>query len=76
MKSQRMKSPRLLTPLVCGVLALALGLVLAAAIPATADSDDGSAGEILVTVPQSSTGSEITNAQFRWGINLEFGAGA
>lgn len=55
---------------------LSIGLLLLAAAPAGASEDDGDPGDILVTVPESSQGTEITNAQFRWGLNTESGGGA
>jgi len=54
-------------------LALLLSSAPGAALAAT---DDGEAGDILVTVPESAQGTEITDAQFRWGINTEAGSGA
>lgn len=66
---------------VVGVLALAAALVLApAAVFAAADDgdDDGAPGEISVTVPDTgpTSGTTVRNAQFRWGLNAESGAGA
>lgn len=58
-------------------LAAALGLALALTAPAAvaiAAADD--AGEIIVTVPEGDSGTSITNAQLRWGINDESGSGA
>jgi len=52
----------------------AAGLVALLSVPAAATADDG--GDIIVTVPESSAGTELTDAQLRWGINTESGAGA
>lgn len=49
---------------------------LPASSAAVAADEGGNAGEILVTVPESEGAVEITNAQFRWGLNPEAGAGA
>jgi hypothetical protein len=54
--------------------AVALGILALLAFPAAALADDG--GDIIVTIPEGSTGTEIVNAQLRWGINTESGAGA
>ena len=52
----------------------AVGLVAVLALPPAATADDG--GDIIVTIPESSVGVEIADAQLRWGINTESGAGA
>lgn len=71
--------------LLAGALALApLAAAGAAAsvVPATgvfaADDDDGSGGELRVTVPDhgQGTGDAVVDAQLRWGLNAESGAGA
>lgn len=54
--------------------AVALGILALLAFPAAALADDG--GDIIVTIPEGSTGTEVVNAQLRWGINTESGAGA
>lgn len=61
-----------------GVLVM-LGLALAPSAAVAADqSDDADGGEIQVTVPTrpSVEGDTIADAQFRWGLNAEAGAGA
>lgn len=63
--------------LLAGTLALAPAVASVAA--GTTDSEDGaSGGEIHVTVPERGPqdGDAIADAQFRWGLNTESGAGA
>ncbi|GAA1920269.1 hypothetical protein GCM10009775_11060 [Microbacterium aoyamense] len=60
-----------------GALILAAAMLCAPAV-ALAAEDDADPGEIIVTVPDGgpTTGTPIRNAQFRWGLNAEAGAGA
>jgi hypothetical protein len=63
---------RLASAAVVGILALLL-------LPTGALADDGrgdDGGDIVVTIPEGSAGTEVVNAQLRWGINTESGAGA
>ncbi len=62
---------------------LGLGLAGLAGAPAFADGAGGSGGgdgdgglPIGVTVPEATTGSSVSNAQLRWGLNQEAGSGA
>jgi hypothetical protein len=51
----------------------------AAVVATTASDDDGSSGgQLLVTVPDrgQGVGDAVDDAQFRWGMNAEAGAGA
>ncbi|GAA1999032.1 hypothetical protein GCM10009739_05950 [Microbacterium ulmi] len=56
--------------------ALVIALAALAGAPASAAETDAGPGDITVTVPESDAGRPITNAQFRWGLNAESGAGA
>lgn len=71
---------RLSAPVVAlGALVVALGALLTPAAALAAPDGGGQGGgpnDIVVTVPGGSEGTAITNAQFRWGLNLEAGAGA
>lgn len=66
--------------LAAALLAAALAIAPALAASATGhDPDDGaSGGQLLVTVPDrgSQPGTPLRDAQLRWGLNAESGAGA
>lgn len=71
-------SRRSWSALAAGALVFASLLAPAAAVAASPADDEDGGGSIRVTVPEGAptTGVEIDDAQFRWAINAESGAGA
>lgn len=61
-----------------GAALLAAAFIVSPSVVYGATDADDDPGDIVVTVPESgpATGTPIRNAQFRWGLNAESGAGA